>query len=155
MRNTLLFILFTLCLGACTPGHNDYSDFKNIDPKGWAYADSLNFKVDIDSASTGNLSLALRHDNNYGYSNLWLEVSHRIDSTTVDRDTLNITLADIYGRWNGKGIGTSFQIETIVSTDYQLAKDDSIQVRHIMRIDTLEGISQIGLLFRSNELRDE
>lgn len=155
MRNTLLFILFTLCLGACTPGHNDYSDFKNIDPKGWAYADTLKFKVDIDSASTGKLSLALRHDNNYGYSNLWLEVSHRIDSTTVDCDTLNITLADIYGRWNGKGIGTSFQSETIVNTDYRLTEGDSIQVRHIMRVDTLEGISQIGLLFLSNELRDE
>lgn len=155
MRNTLLFILFTLCLGACSPGHNDYSDFKNISPEGWAYADTLNFKVDIDTTSTGNLSLALRHDNNYGYSNLWIEVSHRIDSTTVDRDTLNITLADIYGRWNGKGIGTSFQAEAVVSPDYKLNAGDSIQVRHIMRVDTLEGISQIGLLFISNDTLDE
>lgn len=151
MRKILLFILITLCLEACTSGHNDYSDFKNIEQYGWVYGDTLNFKFDADNIVDGSLKLALRHNNSYEYSNLWLEVSHKIDSVTVDCDTINIELADIYGRWKGNGIGASYQTDVIVNSHFAINGIDSVQVRHIMRCDTLEGIVQVGLIFKANE----
>ena len=139
--------IILLCLGACAPGHNDYSHFFNIEPEGWTYGDTLNFNPEIqDSVATGRLNIAIRHSNAYAYSNLWLEIRH-FNGDTTRIDTVNIEMADIYGRWHGNGLGTSFQYELPVSHKISLYKDKPISINHIMRVDRLEGIEQIGLLF--------
>lgn len=139
--------IILLCLGACAPGHNDYSHFFNIEPEGWTYGDTLNFDPEIqDSVATGRLDIAIRHSNAYAYSNLWLEIRH-FNGDTTRIDTVNIEMSDIYGRWHGNGLGTSFQYELPVSHKISLYKDKSISINHIMRVDRLEGIEQIGLLF--------
>lgn len=150
MRRLILIIMIALCLGACTPGHNDYSDFKNIKSQGWAYCDTLRFIPETDSVSHGSLTLALRHNNNYLYSNLWLEVGYHKVNGSIERDTVNIILADVYGRWQGSGIGSYFQTETVLDRNYTFNDVDSVSVRHIMRCDTLDGITQVGLLFISD-----
>lgn len=148
--SSILTILL-LCLGACVPGHNDYSQFVNIPTEGWCYNDTLTFiPTPNDSTSIGVLTVALRHNNDYIYSNLWIEVSYINDSIAV-ADTMNIELADIYGRWHGKGLGTRFQIEDTVSTTFHTVKGSPVKVRHIMRTDTLNGIEQVGVIFLSNK----
>ncbi len=97
------------------------------------------------------MTLALRHSNDYIYSNIWVEVGYNTTNGHQKIDTLNILLADIYGRWYGKGLGASFQIQDTISPDMQIAKDSPITVRHIMRTDTLLGIEQVGLIFTSND----
>lgn len=140
-----------MCLGSCSPGHNTYSEFRNLPQEGWAYNDTIQFIPTItDSVAQGDLSIALRHNNNYHYSNLWLEINHTINDSTIKRDTVNITLADVYGKWHGKGIGPSFQIEKLVSKNLKINKGDFFSVRHIMRVDTLQDIEQIGLFFIPN-----
>lgn len=147
---TSILITILLCLGACVPGHNDYSQFENIPAEGWCYNDTLTFIPEPkDSSATGVLTLALRHNNDYIYSNLWVEVSYLNDSATVT-DTLNIELADIYGHWYGKGLGSRFQTEDTVSTSFHTVKGSPVKVRHIMRTDTLDGIEQVGIIFISN-----
>lgn len=139
-----------MCLGACSPGHNTYSDFRNLPKEGWAYNDTIMFIPSItDSVAQGDLSIALRHNNNYHYSNLWVEINYPLNDSTIKSDTINITLADIYGKWHGKGIGPSFQIEKMVSENLNINKGDYFSVRHIMRVDTLLDIEQIGLFFIS------
>lgn len=153
MHKTAISILITslLCLGACVPGHNDYSQFKNIPTEGWSYNDTLTFIPEPnDSTATGILTIALRHNNDYIYNNLWVEVSYFNDSVTV-ADTLNIELADIYGRWHGKGIGARFQIEDTISSSFNAIRGNRVKVRHIMRTDTLNGIEQVGIIFLSNK----
>lgn len=139
-----------MCLGACSPGHNTYSEFRNLPQDGWAYNDTIMFIPSItDSVAQGDLSIALRHNNNYHYSNLWVEINYPLNDSTIKSDTINITLADIYGKWHGKGIGPSFQIEKMVSENLNINKGDYFSVRHIMRVDTLLDIEQIGLFFIS------
>lgn len=139
-----------MCLGACSPGHNTYSDFRNLPKEGWAYNDTIMFIPSItDSVAQGDLSIALRHNNNYHYSNLWVEINYPLNDSTIKSDTINITLADIYGKWHGKGIGPSFQIEKMVSENLNINKGDYFSIRHIMRVDTLLDIEQIGLFFIS------
>ncbi len=139
------FIL--LCLGACGPGHNDYSHFFNIDTDGWKYGDTLKFTPEPqDSIVTGRLNLILRHSNAYAYSNIWLEIRHfNGDSTRID--TINIEMADIYGQWHGNGLGSSFQYELPLSNNITLYRNKPITINHIMRVDKLEAIEQVGLLF--------
>lgn len=136
-----------LCLGACAPGHNDYSDFRNIDVDGWEYGDTLEFTPEIgDSTACGVLMLALRHSNSYLYSNLWVEVCYTNGEQSVT-DTLNVPLADIYGRWYGSGFGARYQTTDTIASDITLHRGKPVRVRHIMRVDTLHGIEQIGLNF--------
>ena len=147
MRKIIVIISILLCLGACAPGHNDYSDFRNIDVDGWVYGDTLEFSPSIgDSTARGTLMLALRHSNSYLYSNLWVEVSYFNDTVCVV-DTLNVPLADIYGRWYGSGFGARYQATDTIVYDMQLHRGKPVKVRHIMRVDTLHGIEQVGLNF--------
>lgn len=148
MRNALTIMLLSLCLGSCLPGHNDYSEYKELPVDGWPYSQSLTFTPDQgDSLAYGTLSVALRHTNLYPYANLYLEVSYADTIGTTHRDTLNIKLADRYGRWLGKGVGTDFQIVDTVSTRHTRIKGSDIKVRHVMRTDTLCGIDMVGLTF--------
>ncbi len=152
MHKLAYILIMLLCLGACAPGHNDYSQFHNIPNEGWCYNDTLIFSPKpTDSTATGLMTLALRHSNDYIYSNIWVEVGYNTTNGHQKIDTLNILLADIYGRWYGKGLGASFQIQDTISPDMQIAKDSPITVRHIMRTDTLLGIEQVGLIFTSND----
>lgn len=138
-------ILVLLCLGACAPGHNDYSRFENLPTQGWVYGDDVVFVTDsVAPPTTQALGVVLRHNNEYPYSNLWLEITYR-DNGATRRDTVDIELADRYGRWHGSGFGTLYQIERSVNDKIMLRGNDSIAVRHIMRVDTLRGLEQVGI----------
>jgi gliding motility-associated lipoprotein GldH len=147
----IAFVSIILCLGACALRHNDYSEFKDIDSEGWQYGDTLTFKPTItDSLADGKLMLAVRHSNAYQYANLWLEISYPMADTII-ADTINVKLADVYGRWYGKGLGVSFQKSDTLSRNFKLHRDTPIKLRHIMRVDTLSAIEQVGITFIANE----
>ncbi len=132
-------------LTACSDKHSSVAEFKNINPSGWAYGSSLKFRpTGLDSIKKLSLLLTVRHSNAYPYQNIWLEVT---TSTMSQKrvDTLNIELADVYGRWHGTGFGPSYQYETPVGVPLPLGDTSRISVRHIMRVDTLVGVEQIGI----------
>jgi len=54
-------------------------------------------------------------------------------------------LADRFGRWKGNGIGPSIQTQTIITSGIDISDSTQIHIRHIMRLDTLKGIEQIGI----------
>ncbi|TGY03289.1 gliding motility lipoprotein GldH [Muribaculum sp. NM65_B17] len=145
-----IIAIMTLCLGACVPGHNDFSEFRNLPVKGWIYDDTVKFVPSIeDSIATGLLTVAIRHNNEYEFSNLWLEVTRNTPEGIVRRDTVNLELADIYGRWHGNGFGASYQYSDTVQYPASIINGSPIMVRHIMRVDTLCDIEQIGITFVS------
>lgn len=151
MRRIISILTVLLCLGACVPGHNDYSEFKNIPVEGWCYNDTLTFTPGIaDSVADGMLTIAVRHSGDYIYSNLWMEVRYT-DGDNEKTDTLNIVLADIYGHWHGHGLGASFQMSDTVSTSCRITRNTPVKVRHIMRADTLRAVEQVGIIFLSDE----
>ena len=97
-----------------------------------------------ESVALRSLGIALRHDNDYPYRNLWLEVTYGTPPA-MHRDTVSIELADIYGRWHGNGLGPSYQMAATVDPAVTLSDSSRISIRHIMRVDTLRGIRQIGI----------
>lgn len=131
-------------------GPNDSSQYHDIDPEGWRYGDTLKYNLEArDSAIIGDLTLSLRHTNDYIYSNIFLEVTVT-DSLTSRRDTLDITLADDFGRWKGRGIGTDYQISQTVASDLTLHRPAEVAVRHIMRDEVLNDVEQVGVAFVEN-----
>lgn len=131
---------------ACTSPER--SDFQSLPSEGWAYGDTLRFFAQgVDTlAADGALAVAVRHTNGYPYSNLWLEISLP-QADTVQADTVDIRLADPFGRWFGTGIGVSYQHVDTVYPRISIPGGAPVTVRHIMRVDTLADIEQIGLIF--------
>ncbi len=148
----ILYIAVVL-LAACTitpaPGNDNYfSSFATIDGGGWLYAEPVPMVVDTlrDSTATGTLVLSLRHGADYPYSNIWLEISKARRDSVVMRDTFDIILADDFGKWRGKGMGTSLQLTDTLRRSFRIARGDTLMLRHIMRLDTLDGIERVGLI---------
>lgn len=147
VNKLLAAVVFAGLLCGCKPKVNDFINYENIDPSGWKYGEKVTFHPEqTDSCVEGRLDLALRHTNDYPYRNLWLEVTSS-DSVNTRIDTVNILLSDVYGNWYGTGIGTDFQIEKTIADSLKFFPPISIDVRHIMRVDNLEGVEQIGVTF--------
>lgn len=150
MKSPFVFPFMLLCLMAasvtsCSDHHSGFSRFANIDERGWVYGDSVFIVTSgLDSTLTRDLEIAVRHNNDYAYRNIWLEISYRNGHHTII-DSVELMLADEYGRWFGKGFGPSYQMSKRLSHHFPIADSTKIAVRHIMRVDTLEGIEQVGL----------
>lgn len=142
-----------VAVASCGSGERDYSRWSELPVCGWAYGDTVSL-LPIDTALHDNdslvqrpLRLGLTHTNDYPYSNLWLEVTYHGESHLY-RDTLNVALADVYGRWIGSGFGANYQHEIVLNPHADIDLTRPVTVRHIMRVDTLRGLDRIGVSVR-------
>lgn len=153
MRYLVPLLLAVLTCISCSHTH-DYSGYLPVNPEGWAYGDRLDFKVatayNSDSVVRGNIYVSLTHDNNYEYNGLWLEVRYTpTGSNTQLVDTVHVEMCDDLGRWYGTGMPGYYQlIDTVTAVPVSIDTASVISVRHIMRVDTLPGISQVGISIR-------
>ena len=150
---TLPAIIAGVCLllaASCGRGERDYSRWASLPSEGWAYGDTLSLipadttLTDNDSIVSRTLLLGVVHAAAYPYSNLWLEVTYH-GTGYLYRDTVNMPLADIYGRWLGSGFGSSYQREITLKPRADIDLTRPVGVRHIMRLDTLRNIERIGI----------
>ena len=104
----LIYIIAVACallFTACGLGERDYSRWESLPPSGWLYTDTVvllpvdTSLTDNDSIVDGAVKVALRHSNDYPYSNIWLELTYSGEGRMM-RDTINLRLADVYGRWH-------------------------------------------------------
>lgn len=150
---TVAAVLLAACNGMVGRGDGDdnrFSAFADIPESGWLYSEPVEFVPDTLRDSTvadGRLYVSVRHGQEYLYRNLWLEVSYADTDSSRRCDTLDIELADIAGRWTGRGMGLSMEVLDSVPGSYPLAVRRPLRVRHIMRIDTLAGIERIGVVY--------
>lgn len=142
--------LICLAATACMSDRYPYTSFATLGSGGWAYGDSVTFAVTLpNSTAAGDLLIDLTHDNSYQYSNLWLEITYPPTAGSPERDTVEITLCDPVGKWFGRGIEGLYQLETPLRAGISLTDSTSISIRHIMRVDTLRGLSRIGLTLKA------
>lgn len=144
-----IFSFILLILSACAPGTSkEYTEFHHLPAGGWCFGHPELFNPEqTDTVSTGSLAVTIRHNNAFPYANLALEiVSQGIDGSRVT-DTVNITLADRYGNWRGSGSGAYIQMETPLHKKITHITDRAIELRHIMRTDTLRGLDIVGIKF--------
>lgn len=147
----LLAAIFAL-LASCERPARDYSRWQNIPANGWAYTDTVSLLpvdtalTDNDSIVSGRVKVALRHSNDYPYSNIRLELTYHRGDGLMARDTINLRLADLYGRWLGTGFGAGYQQEITVNPSTPVDLTRPMSLRHIVRDDTLKGVEQVGIL---------
>jgi len=135
------------------------AEFHSIATEGWAYGTELEFTptpTPADSCGTGRIAIAVRHTNGYLYSNLWLELATPVPETdSMKLDTVNILLADVYGRWYGRGVGVSYVTIDTLAGKYAYDTGRPARLRHIMRADTLRDIEQVGIILFPDKVKPD
>lgn len=141
-------IIMTVML-ACCRDENSFSSYRNISlDEGWCYGDTLTFiPVHADSIATGDCWVIVRHSNEYPYANLWLELTYTAADGLEMRDTVNMTLADAYGHWQGQRLGLHYQHRVKALGGVEHVIGSPLRIRHIMRVDTVKEIDLIGIEF--------
>ena len=142
-------VMAVLAIG-CRGVSSDYSEFRELPERGWAYGDTVSIADRTADSLPGEreMTVAVVHSNTYPYSNLWLELTYADAAGRQYRDTVEMTLADDYGHWLGNGIGERYQSERTVRAGVNLPQRSDVKIRHVMRVDTLRGIEKIGLTIR-------
>lgn len=154
---SLSIVLIALLIASCSiDGHygngndNYYSSFRTLRGARWVYSEPVIFVVDTlrdTSVVQGDLLLTLRHTHGYEYRNIWIEIQPDLDNTLAKPDTLNIILADVSGRWRGRGTGPSLQVSDTIARGLSMRQGQKVRLRQIMRRDTIDGVEQIGITF--------
>lgn len=152
-RFPLVAICCVLLLSGCKEPAplTEGASFKSIEADGWAYGQAYEFNpapAFTEPDGTARIAIAVRHSDAYLYSNLWLELATPVPGTdSLKLDTVNVPLADVYGKWLGIGVGVSYVTSDTLPGRYAFDDELPARVRHIMRVDTLKDIEQIGLIY--------
>lgn len=136
--------IIAVCTGCDSPSGIP-GRFFTVSPEGWKYGDTLFYNAGHDTVGNiDRLVLSVRHSDDYPYANLWVELSYE-NSDTLVADTFNVVLADAYGKWLGSGSGPVRMLCDTVHPRHTPAVDARFGLRHIMRVDAVPDIEQIGI----------
>ncbi|MCL1937569.1 MAG: gliding motility lipoprotein GldH [Candidatus Azobacteroides sp.] len=133
-------------LSACRQNEM-YFEFRSLANAEWDKREVLRFEVPVnETASTYDVLLEVRNNNDYPFRNLWLFVDYQTPDGKVRSDTIDVELADAYGKWYGKGIHLyTYTFPYEWNVQYPDTGIYIYAVRHGMRVNPLKGISDIGL----------
>jgi gliding motility-associated lipoprotein GldH len=124
-----------------------FYEFRSFPQAKWDQQEVARFEVSIhDNSIPYDVFLEIRNDNNYSFRNLWLFVDYENPNRQLRSDTVYVELADIYGKWYGRGISLydySFPYE--LNVQYPDTGRCVYTVRQGMRENPLRGISDVGL----------
>jgi len=150
MRNIFfkIFIFISTILGMASCSHKEiFYDYLSFTDAQWNQNEQAVFHVKIeDKSQPYDVSVELRNNSNYPFSNIWLFIDYKTPKGRNRCDTIGADLADVYGKWYGKGLSL-FNL-TIPYQTTVLFPDTGTYVYSIrqgMRENPLKGISDIGL----------
>lgn len=140
----LLLILFIAC-----QGNTYYHSYQPVSNAGWKRNDTLFYHLPSITKGEYNLQIGIRHLESYPYKDIWLEVCHNLqDSTIFQKDTLHLYLADSLGDWQGKGIGGLLQYTEEAPLKVEIKESHSnasIHITHLMSDSLLRSIYDVGI----------
>ncbi len=148
-----LILMLVLAFSACQDEQLVFE--KNVEIPGarWFVADKAILDVDIqDTVSQHNFLINVRNTEKYPFRNLYVFVKTKFPNGKTSKDTVGIVLADATGRWLGKGSGflnSSQHLSNAILFKYNkrfpISGTYTFEIEQAMRMDTLDGIQNVGL----------
>ncbi len=141
--------LLTASLASCSK-KTVFEDYRRLNHSEWHQDTLLVFEINIpDPKKVYDLSLTVRNEGRYGYSNLWLFVAITSPSGKAKTDTVELTLAKPSGEWLGSGLGDLYDKKYPFKQTIFFPETGkyTISVRQGMRTQTgiLNGIHDFGI----------
>jgi len=125
-----------------------FEDNVKLPENRWEQKNAIQFTVDIqDTLSSHNLFINLRNAGGYQFSNIFLFFTTTSPSGKMERDTLELTLADPSGKWLGDGMGDIWDNRQLFKRDFRFPESGkyTFQLEQAMRIDPLPQIMDAGI----------
>jgi len=147
IRTLLLLFVFLITFNSCNL-NGIYNENVTLTDTKWGKDAIVSFNVLIsDSLANYDFYLNIRNTTDYRYSNLYLFLMTRFPNGNISRDTIEIVLADNTGRWLGKGWSNLKENNILLkkSLRFPLTGKYVFFMQQAMRVDTLEGIHDVGL----------
>lgn len=125
-------------------------DYRSLANSQWHQDSVMIFGFNIpDSTKIYNLSLNVRNKGNYPYSNLFLFVTIIPPRGKELQDTVELALADKYGKWEGSGLGDLYEKKYPYKQNIFFPEKGiyTVKVRQGMRTENevLKGIHDFGI----------
>lgn len=102
-----------------------------------------------DSATPIFMRMYVRHTTDYPYSNLYLFRSITSNVGLVYSDTVNVSLADALGQWNGEGMSNLKTMQVPIgrgAVRFEEGVPYELRIVHGMRDTLLSGITDVGVV---------
>ena len=150
LRFAVFLVAATLASTACKNDvfHNETVHLKNNE---WRAADTLFYTFESkDSLALYDFYFEVRNTTDYDMQNLYLFITAYYPGNTYSRDTAECILAAADGKWLGKGMGKHKDNRFLFRKGVRFRKPGNyiIAVNQAMRKDTLNGISDVGILIK-------
>jgi gliding motility-associated lipoprotein GldH len=149
-KNISILFILSLALSSCTEDF-DYQAENSLESDVWTYNEEISFElVAPDTTTWYNLELEVRHDPDFGYQNLYIEIETGFPSDTSFTDIINLDLAKTTGQWLGKCNSKKCSIPFLLKNRFRFEETGkySFLFRQASRLDSLEGIQSFQLSLR-------
>lgn len=149
-KSMILLLVASLCM-ACDK-QTVYHAFQSLPAEGWQQKDTLFFNVVMpDSATLYDVSVEVRNRINYPYQNLPLLIFYDSpEAQNIQRDTLELRLADKAGIWLGDGWGGLYQ-SAFPAGLIRISKagEYRFKITYLLPDEVLPGINDVGIKLSS------
>lgn len=151
MRRAILLPLIGLSIAACTDGTVLHS-YKPLPADGWDKRDTICFDVpQTETDINGTLLIGLRTTSNIGMQDVVLAVEQIGETASLCRcDTIRYPLTDAEGNALSKGVNTHQYETQHIPFHIQKGQSCSVRIHHLMRKETILGISEVGIRISRN-----
>lgn len=145
---SLFFISIVIISFVSCQFNTVYNEVVIIEKSEWEKDKAAHFEVYIeDTTALYDFFLVMHNTTDYRYSNLFIFMSTTFPNRNQTRDTIELVLADVSGKWFGKGWGNVKETDVLLKSDlsFPLTGNYEFFIQHAMRSDTLDGIRSVGL----------
>ncbi len=154
MRQNSFFkiIIFTFFVGFISCNQKDvFFQYKKVNIESWKINQPVKISCGLDTNQNYNFYIHIRNNNEYGYQNLWLFVAQKQHDKIVRTDTVELFLADKFGKWLGSGVGALRENSVLYRKNVQGMDSCDVFITQGMRTDELKGIQEVGLRIEKAE----
>lgn len=151
--SSLLFVALLSLSFACNIPSPNYQKQFAIPTTQWDYSFKPVFKIEIkDTAAKYRMYLLIRHDEAYPFANIWFRLNEKTpgEKEYKEGERLNKILADVEGKWLGKGVGGIWEHKIPLTSKESIKFDQvgiyEIQMEQLMRTNPLPSVLNIGLI---------
>ncbi len=158
VKATQLFCLLAGCIFTACSTPVLFDENIDISQAGWPENEVATLKVPVaETLSHCTIFVNLRHNDNYLYDNIFLEVIAVSPTGARVADTLEYRLADERGKWFGKPGGQWYDCRLPFRSDVQFLVSGNylFHIRQLMRQEALPGVGSVGIRIERGTMNDE
>lgn len=140
-------LISTLLITACDK-MRVYDENQKLQDRSWNAGTPLVYNVAItDTVSRYNMYINIRNADTYKFSNLYIFMTTTLPHNEIEKDTLQLILANDEGRWLGNGLGDVFESRILFKENLKFINSGNYQFKleQAMRINPLPGILDVGI----------